>query len=78
MPFNIAFMSFFLLDASGEDERLSPYFPDKDEGWLDKRRSLFPVSLAGFWTVQVRAIASAVDSESHDDCFGGLEKSTPE
>lgn len=39
---------------SGEDERLAPFFPNKDEGWLDTSRSFFPVNLAGFWTIQVR------------------------
>ncbi|CBJ25919.1 GE20757 [Ectocarpus siliculosus] len=37
---------------TGEDQRLARFFPGKDEGWLDSARSLFPVNLAGFWTIQ--------------------------
>lgn len=40
------------LPLSGEDQRLARFFPAKDEGWLDSARSLFPVNLAAFWTIQ--------------------------
>lgn len=38
---------------TGEDERLAAFFPEKGEGWLDSGKSMFPVNLAGFWTIQV-------------------------
>jgi len=35
-----------------EDKRLSSFFKEKNEGWLDKQKSFYPVKLAGFWLIQ--------------------------
>lgn len=36
----------------GEDKRLRKFFKAKDEGFLDKTKSNFPVKLAYFWSIQ--------------------------
>jgi hypothetical protein len=38
---------------TGEDKRLSGFFPEKGEKWLDRAKANFPLNLAGFWTIQV-------------------------
>ncbi len=35
-----------------EDHRLKKFFPVAGEGWLDSKRSNFPVNLAAFWSIQ--------------------------
>lgn len=35
-----------------EDKRLAKFFPQEGEGFFDKKRSNFPVSLGTFWTIQ--------------------------
>ncbi|CAM9193513.1 unnamed protein product [Discosporangium mesarthrocarpum] len=37
---------------TGHDERFRNFFPEEGEGWLDAKRSFFPINLAGFWTIQ--------------------------
>ena len=39
----------------GEDKRLDKFYREEGEGFLDPKRSLFPLKLAGFWTIQVRS-----------------------
>ena len=36
----------------GEDKRLNKFFREPGESYLDAKRSLFPIKLAGFWTIQ--------------------------
>ena len=39
---------------SPKDPRLDQFLKKPDEKWFDKSKSNFPISLAGFWTIQVR------------------------
>jgi steroid 5-alpha reductase family enzyme len=36
----------------GEDKRLHKFYRDKDEPYLDSKRSNFPLNLASFWVIQ--------------------------
>ena len=38
--------------ALGEDKRLNKFYREEGEGFLDPKRSLFPLKLAGFWSIQ--------------------------
>jgi hypothetical protein len=36
----------------GEDKRLHSFYRRPNEGFLDRKKSFFPLKLAGFWTIQ--------------------------